>query len=477
MRAARIDVPRSDLPLMAVGLALTALFVFAASAVGGTLSLGLVTGIALFFGVIAAFMVAPHVAVACTIPLFAVLPALKVLAFPWLGPAKDLVTIAAICAAVILVIQRSSQGQPQRADFWIVVCVAALGTFYILNAGGLEWDLAWAHGVRLVLEPLLLLLVGMTLDQPRRVLHWSMVSLVATAMFVAAVGILQQPLGMGRLYGYGYLFDYHLRTFHGQLRSFGTLDEPFAYAAFLLLAVAALVMWFRLGIVTLVAAATILAGLAFSFVRTAIIILLALLALWLARRSYAAMSIFLLGAATTLAFAVLIVSSNTTESRTVRTGSSTFLTINGRTESWRIFLGDPDVWVLGHGVGEVGTAADRATYTISQDEDDIDEQGRAVDSGYFAVIADVGLLGLIALLAILGRVVGLAARYARMGSGAAWLALALSAVLLIDAVTRASFTGFPTAFLAMLLIGVALGAAMDDASAAEARPRRSRAPR
>jgi hypothetical protein len=474
IRAARIALPRSDAPLTALGLVLTGFFTLAASQVGATLSLGLISVIGIFFGVVAAFLVAPHIAVACTIPLFALLPALKVLAFPWVGPAKDLVVVAAICAAALLVVQRSSQGQAQRGDFWIATCIAVFGTFYAVNIGGLEWDLAWAHGVRLGLEPLLLLLVGLAVNDPRRVLQWSMVSLVATATFVAAAGIAQQLLGMWRLYDYGYVFDFHLRTFHGQLRSFGTLDEPFAYAAFLLLGLAALIIWFRFGIVTLAAGGIILTGLAFSFVRTALIVLLALLALSLARKHYTAMSLFLLGTATIIAFAVLIVSSNTTESRTVRTGTSTFLTVNGRTESWRIFLGNPEVWVLGHGVGEVGTAAERATYTISQDRDDVSEQ-RAVDSGYFAVIADVGILGLLVLLAIFGRVVGVSSRYARMGSRAAWLALALAAVLMIDAVTRASFTGFPTSFLAMLLIGVALGAALEGAPPAPARPRRARA--
>ena len=40
-----------------------------------------------------------------------------------------------------------------------------------------------------------------------------------------------------------------------------------------------------------------------------------------------------------------------------------------------------------------------------------------------------------------------------------WLALALVIALTIDALTRSSFTAFPTAFLGLLLVGVALGAA------------------
>jgi hypothetical protein len=42
------------------------------------------------------------------------------------------------------------------------------------------------------------------------------------------------------------------------------------------------------------------------------------------------------------------------------------------------------------------------------------------------------------------------------------VALAFLAALLLDALTRASFTGFPTAFLGLLLIGIALAAAREE---------------
>jgi O-antigen ligase len=264
-----------------------------------------------------------------------------------------------------------------------------------------------------------------------------------------------------------------LRFFHDQLRSFGTLDEPFAYAAFLLLGLTGLVVWFRPGLVTFAAGAIIVTGLALSFVRTAALVLLAVAGLWLARRNYTASSVFLMSVAVVLAVAVVAVSSSATESRTVRTGTSTFLTVNGRTEGWKLFLGDPEVWVVGHGVGEVGTAAERATYRISQDPNEAGKRW-AVDSGYFAVIADVGLLGLMALLAIFVRLIGRTLPLARQGSAPAWLALGLVSVLMIDAVTRASFTGFPTAFLALLLTGIAVGAALDGPQTRE--DRRTRRP-
>jgi hypothetical protein len=49
-----------------------------------------------------------------------------------------------------------------------------------------------------------------------------------------------------------------------------------------------------------------------------------------------------------------------------------------------------------------------------------------------------------------------------------WLALGWLIAILIDAVTRESFTGFPTAFIGMLVIGLALA---DAASASQARVR------
>jgi hypothetical protein len=472
---ARVPLPRADLPLIAAGFALTAFLALAATQVGEGLSLALIVVLTLFFTIVTAFVVAPHIAIALTIPTFALIPMLKVLAFPWIGPFKDMITMAAISAAAVLVVQRSSQGRAQKGDFWVAAAAGLFATLYLVNVGGLNWNLAWTHGVRLALEPLALLLVGLTLGNARRTVRWAMVSLVATAVFVAAVGLMQQLVGEWALYDLGYSFRVQLRTFDGHLRSFGTLDEPFAYAAFLLLALAALLMWFRLSVLTLAAGGVIMAGLFFSFVRTAVVVVLALSALWLGRKGYTATSVFLMAVAALSALVILFVSSTATETRTVRTGTASFLTVNGRTEAWRLFFNDPKVWFLGHGVGKVGTAAERATYKLTQDPHEASRQ-IAIDSGYFAVIADIGLLGLAAMMAIFGRLIIQARRFAARASPAGWLALGLTAVLMIDAVTRASFTGFPTAFLALLLAGVAIGAAIegDPEAAAQPQARRSR---
>jgi hypothetical protein len=63
---------------------------------------------------------------------------------------------------------------------------------------------------------------------------------------------------------------------------------------------------------------------------------------------------------------------------------------------------------------------------------------------------------------LLARLWLLGARAARAGIGAGWIALGVLGTLLLDALTRASFTGFPTAFLALLFIGIALAAAREE---------------
>src|SRR5262249_51771975 len=142
------------------------------------------------------------------------------------------------------------------------------------------------------------------------------------------------------------------------------------------------------------------------------------------------------------------------------------LTLNGRTSAWKTALGSPQEWFLGRGVGTVGTAANRARYTLTQSSDAQQHQLSAVDSGYLATVADVGLVGLIVLLGLFGRAIVLARSAALRGDSAGWLVLGLFTVLLIDGLTRASFTGFPSAFLALPIVGIALAAATEPRSPA-----------
>jgi hypothetical protein len=470
MRPSSLALTREDLPLVGVGAVLTLGSAMAAMRIGGTESLALLLGITMFLFFVAGFTAFPHITIAAMIPTFAVIPALKVVFVPWIGPLKDVVTLAAILAAAVLVIQRAGEGHRQRGDFWVGAIVVFLIGLYFVNLGGhMERDVAWAQGVRLMSEPLLLLVVGMLLPNGRRALRWAMASLAATGVFVALVGIAQQAVGPDRLVELGYSYTLQVRLIGDRLRSFGTMDESFVYAAFLLLAMVALLFWFRRGVLTVLAGSVIVTGLAFAQVRTSLIIAIALIGVWLARSQRATVAAFLLSIAAVSAVAILIWSSGGTETRTVRAGPSLFLTINGRTDGWKVVLDDPRTWAVGKGVGEIGVAAERATYSVSRRERD-EKESSAVDSGYFALIADVGLIGLLAFLALAGRLLALAKRAIERGSNIGWLTVALLTVLLLDGVTRDSFTGFPPAFLGMLLVGLSIAAADEEEEAAAHKP-------
>ena len=463
MRPSSLALTRADLPLIGAGAVLTVASALAAIRIGGTLSVGLLLGITMFFFFVVGFMAFPHITIAALIPTFALIPALKVLVVPWIGPLKDVLTLAAIAAAFILVIQRAGAGQRQRGDFWVGAITVFLIGLYVVNLGGhMERDVAWGQGVRLTSEPLLLLLVGMLLSDARRTLRWAIASLVATGVFVALTGIAQQVVGPDKLIELGYSYTLQVRLIGDRLRSFGTMDESFVYAAFLLLALAALLFWYRRGVIIVVAGSVMVVGLAFAQVRTSLVICIALVGLWLARSHRPTVAVFLLSAAVMAAAATLVWSSGGSESRTVRAGPSLFLTINGRTDGWKIVLNNPRTWAVGKGVGEIGVAAERATYSVTRRERDLDKETSAVDSGYFALIADVGFIGLVAFFALAGRLFSLAKRAIDRGSRIGWLTAAFLTVLLLDAVTRDSFTGFPSAFLGMLLVGVSLAAAEEE---------------
>ena len=465
----RLDV-RGDLTALVVGTGLTAVWVFGATQYGSGFSLVALVSLSFFVAATVCFLVAPHVAIAATIPLFAFTPALKVVAGYWIGPVKDAVTLSAALAAALYVMQRDGRAKLERTDGIVLGSVGMLAVLYVLNTGGISSDAwhgsQWLHGVRLTMEPLLLLLAGLLLARSRKSLQWAATSVVATGCVVAALGIIQQVVGLGRLADFGYSYDQQLKTIGPYLRSFGTLDDSFAYAAFLFLALVTVIFWMRKGALAWSCGLLIGVGILVSFVQTAAVVAGALLALWLVRGGRTAVGVMLFAATLAAGFALAIAASSATESRTVRAGPSTYLTLNGRTSVWATIFADETKIPFGLGVGSVGRASLRAQIgvtDVSGSAGHSKEGQTAVDSGYFAAVADVGIAGLAALVLLLGRIVALAARAARPpGRTAGWLCLGYLTVLMLDATTRDSFTGFPTAYVGFLLVGLALAALQDE---------------
>src|ERR687884_172263 len=237
MRALRLPLPRYALALPAAAGFMTLFAAFVSVQMGAQIGFGLVLLIAFFAACVLGFLFAPHWTTALMIPTFAFIPAAKVLVTPNIGPLKDLVTLAAILAT-------------------LAVLVLA-----VVNVGG-GHGIAWARGLRLPAEPLLLLVAGLTLANARRTLRYAAVSFVATACVAAVYGLYQQAIGKWALVGYGYSFTRQVQSYNGHLRSFGTFDDAFAYAAFLLFGIAILLFWTRRGVLSLACGFLLLMGLA-----------------------------------------------------------------------------------------------------------------------------------------------------------------------------------------------------------------------
>ena len=430
---------------------------------GLSLQTSAIFGLAVFAAVVAGFVFVPWLVVPAIIPLFAAIPTLDFFVNPLLGGVKELVSLAAIAAAAILVVQRRAARRPVRIDTATGVLFGLIVCLYIANIGGnltgeSGYGAPWYQGVRLFCQPLSLLLVGMVLREPRRTLRAASVSLLATAVVVAAFGLVQQVIGVDGLLALGYEYGEQVRQISGHLRSFGTLSEPFAYASFLLVGLAVLLVSSRPGPAVFVLTPMLAAGLLVAYVRTAAVIGAALLGLALARRGQKILATLLLTGAIAAGVAFLIVAAGAAETRTVAASPTSYLTLNGRTKLWQAQLGDsPAPLIFGRGVGATGTAAKRAEQSlIGKKKLNSEEESDVVDSGYLAVVADIGAVGLALVLALFGRLLVQGRALARSGDARGWVAIAILVVLLLDALSRESFTGFPTAYLGMLLVGLAL---------------------
>ena len=470
-----------DAAALALGATVTLGAALVAAHKGAGLPLSVLWGALIFLTVLVGFMKAPHVVIAAAIPYFCLLPMLKVLVTSQLAPTKDVIEIAAFLAAGALAIKRRFIREPWPGDPQVLVLTLLLLCLYVLNLGtairgGNIVSLEWFHGVRLAGEPLLLLLVGMSVTEPRKTFHWAVKSLILTTCLAALIGLIQQELGPWRLVGWGYSFNIQVRQIGSHLRSFGPFDEPFDYAAMLAFGLAGVLLWSKNRRVAVMLGPVIAAGLIVSFVRGAAISAVVLIALMLARRGYATVAAVVLGAAAATAVAFAVLASQPTQGRVVQAGPGTYLTLNGRDRSWRIALGHASYWPFGRGVGEFGTAATRAAQSRAPDSSQV--FGGAADSGYLATTSDVGFIGLLLELTLFTRIIVLLRAATRRGEGAAWFGLGLFLIFLLDAALRSSLTGFPTAHLGFLLVGLTLAATRKDvpwlAPAASARPQSAR---
>ena len=425
--------------------------------------LGIAFGVGLFCAAVVAFVRKPQAAVAATIAYFALLPLLERFVSDLLGGTKDVLTLAALVAAGTSVVrERARSGRPVPIDRVVALSVGLLLLLYVVNIGGAlsatpAYGLEWFHGVRLTAEPLALLLAGLTLPQPARTFRWATVSLVATGSAVAAYGIVQQVLGVDRLVRLGYVYGEEVREIGTHLRSFGTLDDPFSYASFLLLCAVALVFGQRwrgraFGLLALLAC-----GLFVSYVRSAAAIALALVALAVVRRGRTGGVVVF---AALVLVATAVVAAGAVSLATGRGFPTHYVPLQARTKLWGRAIGHSAThWTFGRGVGRVGTASQRASDPLLNRDKTPAKRGTVVDSGYVATVSDVGVLGLLALLSLFGRLFVLAGRAAAARRPAAWVALGMLIVLVIDALTRESLTGFPTAYVGMLMVGLALATA------------------
>jgi hypothetical protein len=447
---------RSDVLVAASGLLFTLLGVLTVAQNGAAPTFALLLGLMLFGAFVAGFALTPHVFVPLAIVYLASLSALEVFSGAELGASKDLITVAAVIATVGLLIRRGST----RLDLGTLLLLGLILGLYIVNLGGaLSGETGhgspWFHGVRLFAEPLCLFIFGTSVRNPHKTLVWSVWALIGVCIANALYGLLQQALGLGGLFSLGYQYGVEVRQISGHIRSFGTVAEPFSYAGLLLLGICALLLWARASARVTLAVALVGVGLLVSYVRTAALIALAILGLAAARRGHGRYAIPLTLAAAAAAAAVFAGASQENATRSVQLNSTTYLTLNGRTNIWKYTLNSPADWLVGRGVGATGTASQRATRALASRSVGRAKGGSVVDSSYFVVIADIGLLGLGLLLAFFGRILVKARAAVRRGERSGWLAIGLLTVTILDALTRESFTGFPTAYISMLLIGVA----------------------
>jgi len=140
-----LRAPRSAFTaFLASGLA-TIFAAYVSTQAGAQIGLGLVLVAFVFLVVLGGFLFWPHVTVALVVPVFALIPMAKVFVGPWVGPLKDIISLAAIAAGVLLL--AVNRHRP-RGDSLILGAIGLLVALYVFNVAG-PHNIAWLQGVRL----------------------------------------------------------------------------------------------------------------------------------------------------------------------------------------------------------------------------------------------------------------------------------------------------------------------------------------
>lgn len=438
--------------LVAVGLgagaATTPVVVFATlGGLGGTATLAWIT------------VHRPAVLAVVIVVGFMLQPAGKLFVSPILGPAKDVVVIVALAVTLIVVAIRSTPGDH---DGWISGVALALMAVYVINPAG-NHGTGWAAATRITVGSVGMLLVGYHNRDPARTWRVASAAIIWTAVLEACLGIAQQVLGTQRLVEqFGYAFGAQVReTAKGQLRSFGTLDEPFSYAALMLIALVIATQTQPQSRRNIWLVPLLTVGTVASFNRTGFGLLAVVGALWLLRLGRRSALGFLLLGLTLASLALVAV----TVSQAQGNDDGFLLTLNGRTETWSQVIRDPRDLLAGRGAGVIGSGLARSQAGLIVESPSYEpgqapvaasnEDLRHIDNSYLAVLADVGLLGLVLVLG-LGVLVFMRARVWLLDYSPGWCVLGILAVIAVDGLTRTSLTAFPLGYIALFLVGAGL---------------------
>ena len=256
------------------------------------------SGLAVLAGSAVLAIKRPGAFIVTVIVVFALIPMAKVFTTPAVGAVKDVMIFGAFGAVLLAkALRLPSMRHARPSDPTLVALASGLLILYLLDIGG-HWGGGWLTQTRLVAEPFLLFFTGQAIGARYGARRAFLRALVWTSCGVAAYGLLQQIIGGAQLVAWGYSYEAQVRTVAGHLRSFGTLDSSFEYVTLLSLALAVVLMGgrdrsrLRVGIAVLLAL-----GLASGFVRTSLVIAVALLALFFLLHDRPVVGVSLLAAA------------------------------------------------------------------------------------------------------------------------------------------------------------------------------------